>query len=452
MIILLRNQPYTLQTFILKNPLLDAILNRITKPAILVKVERSAYNLVSYNNAFKDISGSKNFEFYGKNVTEIFAISKNDEIGALVINDIFNKTFATNKTMKLVAAFFDVHGTLEADKNRWEMEVEPFKSTGVITDYIFCSFTKYASNFADSKEYKIFKQQDNPVANVAPGISEQNFTSNKNLFALISNLEKRIANNIKATANSLEKASYMLKDAPVAIGVLTGEELIIETANDKILEVWGRGKDASVIGKPLRFVLPEIRSQKYLEILHEVFVTGKSYYGNESKVVLVRNGILEDVYFSFIYHPILDSENNTTHIMIVATEVTELVNLRTELAQSRGIVKLAADMFGLATFSVDIPAKLIKLSYNASVLLGFTQATEIDFNTAKMLLLPTHLPTVQQQLMNAINGGATFEINCLVKPPNMTLEKMLKIAGNIYYGNEKIATSITGIIADTSKN
>jgi len=61
---------------------------------------------------------------------------------------------------------------------------------------------------------------------------------------------------------SLESLITLFSQAPVAMCLLTGDDLIIENANPQILELWGR--DSSVIGKPLFEALPEVKSQGFV--------------------------------------------------------------------------------------------------------------------------------------------------------------------------------------------
>ena len=60
------------------------------------------------------------------------------------------------------------------------------------------------------------------------------------------------------------------------VAILRGEEMIIEIANDAILESWGKGKD--VVGKSLFLVMPEIIDQGFKEILQKVYTTGEPFY------------------------------------------------------------------------------------------------------------------------------------------------------------------------------
>lgn len=122
------------------------------------------------------------------------------------------------------------------------------------------------------------------------------------------------------------KARYMISDAPVAIGILTGRELIIETANNKILEIWGKTNE--IIGMPLKQGLPELEGQPFLQILDDVFTNGIPFYGNEAKATLNRSEVLQDGFFNYVYHPIKNSAGDSISIMVVATEVTDQVKAR----------------------------------------------------------------------------------------------------------------------------
>ncbi|RRB04277.1 PAS domain-containing sensor histidine kinase [Larkinella rosea] len=128
-----------------------------------------------------------------------------------------------------------------------------------------------------------------------------------------------------------ERFRNMIAQAPVAIGILSGENLVVETANQSILDLWG--KEADIIGLPLVEALPEIKGQGFIELLQNVYKTGISYYGFETLARLHRNGKLEDAYFNYVYAPVREGER-TTDLMVLATEVTTQVKAKLALADS----------------------------------------------------------------------------------------------------------------------
>jgi len=146
------------------------------------------------------------------------------------------------------------------------------------------------------------------------------------LHMLNNKLEERVQNRTKELANQEARLRDMLVDAPIAIAVFTGRNLIIESANKKILEACG--KTDKIIGKTLSEAIPELIGQEFLNLLDQVFTSGDAFYGNEVKALLEQNGAIEEVYSNFVYQPLKNSEGKTTSIMLTANVITEQVLAR----------------------------------------------------------------------------------------------------------------------------
>jgi PAS domain S-box-containing protein len=143
--------------------------------------------------------------------------------------------------------------------------------------------------------------------------------------------EKKVMDAARIAQQNFNNKS-LIANAPMAIGIVTGRELIIELANPRILEVWG--KTEQIIGKTLKVVLPELEGQGFLQVLDDVFTSGIPFYGKETCVLLCRHGKIEDVYFNFVYQPLKEAEGPTTSIMIVASDITEEMKARRVLQTS----------------------------------------------------------------------------------------------------------------------
>ncbi len=124
----------------------------------------------------------------------------------------------------------------------------------------------------------------------------------------------------------------IVEQAPMAIGLFSGRNMVIEVGNNRIFEVWD--KDPSVIGMPVIDALPEIKGQGYIELLEGVYDTGVPFAGNNLLVKLNRQHKLEDVYFDLLYTPLHDATNTITGIMVLANEVTERVLSQQALRES----------------------------------------------------------------------------------------------------------------------
>ena len=140
---------------------------------------------------------------------------------------------------------------------------------------------------------------------------------------------------VKAKSKSRESETLfrqMIYDAPVAIGILKGPQLIIEEANEDLLKIWR--KTDSVLGLKLIEGLPEIINQPFPKLLNDVYETGIAYYGYETLALLEQDGVLDNFYFNFVYDPIKNIAGDIIGIMVVANEVTDQVKNRDSFIES----------------------------------------------------------------------------------------------------------------------
>ncbi|MCK8494958.1 PAS domain-containing protein [Spirosoma sp. RP8] len=124
----------------------------------------------------------------------------------------------------------------------------------------------------------------------------------------------------------------LIEEAPIATCLFVGREMVIEVANKPMLAFWGKGN--SVMGKPLAQAVPELVGQPFLQILADVFTTGKPYYALADKCDLVVDGKLGTYYFNFTYKPLFDDQGQVYAVMDMAVDVTEEVLARKQLEES----------------------------------------------------------------------------------------------------------------------
>lgn len=118
--------------------------------------------------------------------------------------------------------------------------------------------------------------------------------------------------------------------APVSMSILKGEDFVVEIANEKMFELWGRGSE-ELLGKPLFVGLPEVREQGFEELLQQVYRSGNEYAAYATAVTLPRDGQMETVFCNFLYTPFREGDGSISGIIVVATEVTRQVKARQEI-------------------------------------------------------------------------------------------------------------------------
>jgi PAS domain S-box-containing protein len=136
--------------------------------------------------------------------------------------------------------------------------------------------------------------------------------------------------------NIEEKQNFyqLLMDAPAVIAVLSGPDHTYELANTMYMQTIGPARQ--IIGKPIKEALPELESQGVYQWLDNVYATGKPFIANELEVRLDRSqtGVLESVYFNFIYQPIRDHAGKIAQILVHAIDVSQSVRERKRAEKS----------------------------------------------------------------------------------------------------------------------
>jgi|GEM_PF-481153 len=199
----------------------------------------------------------------------------------------------------------------------------------------------------------------------------------------------------------------LIQSSPFAIGLLQGKDLIITTANEAIIDIWGKGLD--VIGKPYLGLLPELVEQGYSEILNGVYATGKPVTAIEVPVFLIRNGKKECLYFNYVFFALRNIDNEIDGIGIIASEVTLAATFHKKLKESEEQFRLMADL---------MPAKVTTANpeggvtyYNKAWLdyAGMSMEELKDFGYHK-IMHPDELEDFQKRLQEAGKFGTVLEM------------------------------------------
>ena len=131
-----------------------------------------------------------------------------------------------------------------------------------------------------------------------------------------------------------ERLYAFLLQAPVAIAIFRGPQYLVEFANPRVCEIWGRTR-AQMLGKFLFDALPESSAQGFETLLDGVLATGVPYIGTELPSILNRNGRRDIVYWNFVFEPIHERDGTIERVMVVATDVSEQVSMRDAVERER---------------------------------------------------------------------------------------------------------------------
>ncbi|HYI77111.1 MAG TPA: PAS domain-containing protein [Chryseolinea sp.] len=131
---------------------------------------------------------------------------------------------------------------------------------------------------------------------------------------------------------SEQKVRALVENAPFPIAVYAGKEMIVELANQSIIDIWGKGND--VIGKSFKEILPELDNQLVFEQIEKVNSTGESFHSKNTPLDLVVDGKLQTFYFNYGLTPLYDIGGNIYGVMNTGVDLTDLNIAKKQIEES----------------------------------------------------------------------------------------------------------------------
>lgn len=249
--------------------------------------------------------------------------------------------------------------------------------------------------------------------------------------ACIETTEKVLAAT-KLTESERNLRSTILQ-SPVAMCILRGPTFIVEIANDRMYELWGRD-EAVLLNRPIFDGLPEATGKGLEQLLTHVYTTGEAYVGKARPITVPREGVPNTVYVDFVYEPFREGDGSISGVIAVATDVTEQVIARrrleeTEVLLQQRVAERTADLEKQKVFI----ASILEASMDGIYALKAVRNSEgavIDFvylfannNIAKQLNLEVNQMIGSSMLAlipeNRANGF--FELFCTLLQTSETL-------------------------------
>lgn len=211
----------------------------------------------------------------------------------------------------------------------------------------------------------------------------------------------------KRFEDSEKRYNMMLMQSPFAFGVLKGKDMVLEIANDSIKKMWGKGNN--IEGKPLLKILPEIESQPFPALLHQVYTTGIPYMENESFAKMKRNGKMEDVYFTFVYQPYYEVDETISGVTIIAIEVTPEAEFHKKMKASEENFRQLAELLPQKISQADALGNVFFFNQNwlDYTGLGFEDLTGDGWTK---ITHPEERDAINKRWQHSIKTGTHFEM------------------------------------------
>lgn len=145
---------------------------------------------------------------------------------------------------------------------------------------------------------------------------------------------------------------FFVESAPIGICILNANSLVVEMLNDKFLEIAGKPKE-SILNKWCWEPFAEVKDF-YQNALKNVAETGIAYHADEVQMTLLRHGKADEIFVTFVYAPIKDSNGNISKIAVWVLENTTQVHERKKVDEANRALEKDRDR--LNEFFMKAPA------------------------------------------------------------------------------------------------
>jgi signal transduction histidine kinase len=394
------------------------IFESMSGNSVLLKANPPAYNIITLTKGYLDYSPLTREELIGKGLFDIFPSNPEDE----------NDTGESN----LRASFARVmqYGQEDVMKNQRYDVV----------------------NKSMQFEERYWRASNKPVPDDQGQVSF--------IIHTVEEITESIkAKKAQAKVDELTQMNNVFMQAPIAIHILKGPQLIIEMANHRTLEIWDKTKD--IIGKPINEVLPELLKQGYIDAINKVIETGKPLYAFEREVVFKKNDLNGSCFYNFVVQPYYEADKNKVEgVLIFVNDVTEKVRSQNALAASSVMAKeseeqlqFAIEATELGTFDYDPLANRFSANDRLKDWFGLKPENEIALADAINAIAEKDRNRVADAIKSALDiaNGGSYDIEYLIKNPLTGREIYVRAKGRVWFNEAHEAYRFNGTLQDVTQ-
>lgn len=283
-------------------------------------------------------------------------------------------------------------------------------------------------------------------------LNEEMAATNEELITInedLSQTREHLLQTLNKVAKSEARFRFLVQQAPVAISILNGRDLKVESVNDIMLSILG--KSADIIGKTYAEALPEFENQPYLQLLDEVFVTGQPYFGNEAETRFVHDGRLKSGYYNFIFQPIQDDQGITTTIMIVAADVTEQVLSRTQLQRTEEMLRFSVEAASVGTWHLNHKTREFFVSAQLKKLFGYEEEAELSYEQTVSHIPASHRSDVIRAIGSTDSSDPSYNIEFPILALGEENLRWVKALGKFDTEADGTLSHFSGVVMDITE-
>ncbi|WP_281632253.1 PAS domain-containing sensor histidine kinase [Flavobacterium luteolum] len=240
----------------------------------------------------------------------------------------------------------------------------------------------------------------------------------------------------------------IVMDSPIAMAIFRGKDFIIEMANKAMMHNIWQKEEKDCIGIPLIEVFPELKNQKYPELLLEVLINGKTIQENEGVAYVDISGKLKKFYLDYEYTTLYEKNGTASGIMCTVYDVTAKVKARKKIETAEERARQAAEIGEIAMWDLNLKNKKLIYSDNILDIFGFDKNKKIVHQDIRSRVIPEDEYIVADAFEKALQTSIYKYEARVFKVDNSIA--WIKVHGKIFFDENNEPSKMVGTVMDVT--
>lgn len=212
------------------------------------------------------------------------------------------------------------------------------------------------------------------------------------------------------------------------------------------------GKHPGALGQPAAGIWQEIWPVISPQI-RQVMSGGGATWNEDQLIPILRNGQLEDVYWTYSYSPVSDEQGQIAGVLVICTETTEKIKQLTTIEETRNQLQFAIDAAGLGTWDLNPVTKEFGGNRRLKEWFGLSDDTDILLDHALSVIADEDRPLVINAIQEALNpaSGGHYDITYSIIHPVTKKRRIVRGMGKAFFHENGSAFRFNGTLQDITQ-
>lgn len=421
----------------------------------IVQADAPYFTIAASNEQHRIITGNKGTDLCGQSVFEAFNLNQLEVNSDATLLKGFKKAITSRKTVKLPSFQYLPATGLPRDTERewWQLEITPFIGAENSVTSLMCTTHNITGHVTIQQTMERVKKQEQALQR-EQALNEELAAGIRELAAAngaLAQSQQDLQQSVSKLAESEGSLRSIFEQAPLAMCVLRGREMVTESANNNMLELWDK-KSHEVIGFPLKLSKPALQDQmQLLELVDGVYATGKAYKNPVARNFTLPEGKLAGGYYNYIFQPLKNEDNLTTGVLVILEEVSERVQAGKVIERGQQQFRQAVESAGMGTWSIDPHSGQLSLSDRSRELLGFDLSQKVSAAEALQVIDLAYQRPLRKAIVEGLNNYRGCELELLMIC-SLSLEcKWLRMTGKMFFTDSGKPAHFSGVLMDVTE-